>query len=182
MLDAAMMLTSYALHRTNNNVQQAREWLMNNFYEQTLAAINIPNGWITSSLVPVDRVNWQFSAAMSEWFVSHGVCESLTTEAIAEATEMHTAVSDAIPPPAPGTPVQAPPSPVLDSPTMSTPTIVSPGRVMPLLPAPAFVASPASPNTLPPGAPWLDYPEPGTPSPRALLAPVRLISLDELMG
>jgi hypothetical protein len=182
MLDAALMLTSYALHRTNDNVQQAREWLMNEFYQQMLAAITMPNRWITTSLVPVDRVNWQLTAAMSEWLVNNGVCENLTAEAVTEAGEMHSAVTEVIPPPPPATPIQAPASPVLGSPTMSIPMIEAHGRVMPLLQPPAFVASPASPNTHSPRAVWLDYPEPGTPSPRALLAPVKFISLDELMG
>jgi hypothetical protein len=178
MMDAAMMLACVALHLSGNNLRNAKRWLQTNFISQVGSMI--AQQFDSMSLVPVDVVQWFFSAAVSNWLVSNGVVERLTSSAVAEAAEMHAAIRNVIPVVAPSTPLRSPPSPVLGSPSMSTAELDSPRAVMPRPLPPATLISPSSPNMVNTGAmvPWLMYPEPHTPSLGALLYPMELPTLE----
>lgn len=185
LIDAALFLACVVLHMCDNNLREARRWLR--AWEQRVSG-QIRVQFLTRQQVAVSSVSWLFIPAVSDWVVLNGVVESLTSATVAEVAEMVSAVRNVLPVLAPPTPVQgATPvparmvvSPIMFSSPESSPAV---GRMVAqrvMVPEPVFVHgvdTPFSPALAP-----LAYPEPGTPSPRALLAPVELADFDELMG
>lgn len=164
LLDAALLLACVALERSNDNLCAGKRWLRS-FQQQVSGQIS--GLWLTAALVHVNAVEWLFPPAVSNWVVRNGVCERLEAEGVRDAAEMHRVVSS-VQPVEPSTPgASMPASPALaESPAVGV-------RVAGLvLPEPVFVGQ--------------EPMQPGTPSPRepiaALLEPIELHSLDELMG